>query len=122
MTSALDAYLVAEAATVRDAMAAVDRGAARIALAVDADGRLTGVVTDGDLRRALLGGVDLKDPVAPILTRRYLSVTPRDGRAAALELMPAASTPSPWSMPTAVRPACICCSSSWSPSLATTGR
>ena len=87
MTTALDAYLVAEAATVRDAMAAVDRGAARIALAVDPDGRLTGVITDGDLRRALLRGVDLQDPVAPILIRRYLSVTPRDGRAAALELM-----------------------------------
>lgn len=87
MTSALDAYLVAEAGTLRDAMAAVDRGAARIALAVDADGRLTGVVTDGDLRRALLRGVDLTDPVAPILTRRYLSVTPGDGRAAVLELM-----------------------------------
>jgi dTDP-glucose pyrophosphorylase len=87
VTSALDAYLVAEAGTVRDAMAAVDRGAARIALAVDADGRLIGVVTDGDLRRALLRGVDLTDPVAPVLTRRYLSVTPGDGRAAALELM-----------------------------------
>lgn len=87
MTSALDAYLVAEAATVRDAMVAVDRGAARIALAVDTEGRLIGVVTDGDLRRALLRGVDLTDPVAPILTRRYLSVTPSDGRAAALELM-----------------------------------
>ena len=87
MTSALDAYLVAESATLRDAMAAVDRGAARIALAVDADGRLTGVVTDGDLRRALLGGTDLQDPVAPVLTRRYLSVTTGDGRAAALELM-----------------------------------
>ena len=68
-------------------MAAVDRGAARIALAVDADGRLTGVVTDGDLRRALLGGHDLTDPVAPVLTRRYLSVTLGDGRADALELM-----------------------------------
>ncbi len=87
MTSALDAYLVADGATVRDAMAAVDRGAARIALAVDPDGRLTGVVTDGDLRRALLGGTALDDPVAPVLTRRFLSVTPGDGRAAALELM-----------------------------------
>jgi dTDP-glucose pyrophosphorylase len=87
VTSALDAYLVADSATLRDAMAAVDRGAARIALATDADGRLTGVVTDGDLRRALLAGTNLTDPVAPVLTRRYLSVTPADGRAAALELM-----------------------------------
>ncbi len=87
MTSALDPYLVAETATIRDAMAAVDRGAARIALAVGPDGRLTGLVTDGDLRRALLGGTDLTDPVEPVLTRRYLSVTLADGRAAALELM-----------------------------------
>jgi dTDP-glucose pyrophosphorylase len=87
VTRDLDAYLVAEGATVRDAMAAVDRGAARIALAVDADGRLCGVVTDGDLRRALLRGIGLADAVAPVLTRNYLSVTPSDGRAAALELM-----------------------------------
>jgi dTDP-glucose pyrophosphorylase len=87
VTSALDAYLVDESATIRDAMAAVDRGAARIALAVDPAGRLAGVVTDGDLRRALLGGTSMTDPVAPVLTRRYLSVTVGDGRAAALELM-----------------------------------
>jgi dTDP-glucose pyrophosphorylase len=87
VTSALDAYLVDESATIRDAMAAVDRGAARIALAVDPAGRLAGVVTDGDLRRALLGGTSMTDPVAPVLTRRFLSVTVGDGRAAALELM-----------------------------------
>ena len=87
MNRPLDAYLVAATGSVRDAMAAVDRGAARIALAVDHTGRLTGVVTDGDLRRALLAGAALTDPVAPILTRRYLSVTEADGRAAALEFM-----------------------------------
>jgi dTDP-glucose pyrophosphorylase len=87
MTAALDAYLVVETSTLREAMVAVDRGAARIALAVDADGRLTGVVTDGDLRRALLRGTALTDPVAPVLTRAFLSVVPNDDRAAVLELM-----------------------------------
>jgi dTDP-glucose pyrophosphorylase len=87
MSADLDAYLVAEAASLRDAMAAVDRGAARIALAVGPDGRLVGVVTDGDLRRALLGGAALTDPVAPVLTRSYLAVDTTEGRAAALELM-----------------------------------
>lgn len=85
--TALDAYLVAETATIRDAMAAVDRGAARIALAVDLSGRLAGVVTDGDLRRAILGGSSLTDPVAPVLTRRYVSLPTTEGRASALELM-----------------------------------
>ncbi len=87
MTAALDAYLVAESATIRDAMAAVDRGAARIALAIDADGRLTGVVTDGDLRRALLGESELRDRVAPFVTRAFLSVAPDEDRAAVLEVM-----------------------------------
>ncbi|MFP5343170.1 MAG: nucleotidyltransferase family protein [Candidatus Limnocylindria bacterium] len=87
MTRQLDAYVVPEAGSIRDAMIAVDQGAARIALAVDPDGRLHGVVTDGDLRRALLRGADLDDPVAPALTRRFLSVGPSEGRAAALELM-----------------------------------
>lgn len=87
MTAALDAYLISETATVREAMAAVDRGAASIALAVDAAGRLAGVVTDGDLRRALLGGVTLGDAVTPVMTRAYLSVGPTDDRAAVLDIM-----------------------------------
>jgi NDP-sugar pyrophosphorylase family protein len=54
---------------------------------VGGDGRLAGVVTDGDIRRALLGGRSLDEPVAPILTRSYLAVAPGDERAAVLELM-----------------------------------
>ena len=87
MTDALAACLVPDTGTVREAMTALDRGAGRIALAVAGDGRLTGVVTDGDIRRALLGGASLDDPVGPILTRSYLRVAPGDGRADVLELM-----------------------------------
>jgi len=116
MTLALDPYLVPESATVRDAMAAVDRGAARIALAVDDQGRLTGVVTDGDLRRALLRGTALTDPVAPVLTRTYLAVTPSDGRAAALELMRARRIDAVPVVDADGQPvASTCSSSSWSP-------
>jgi dTDP-glucose pyrophosphorylase len=87
MTRAVDPYLVAEGDTIRAGMVAVDQGSSRIALAVDPDGRLVGLVTDGDLRRALLRGATLEDPLAPALTRDFLALTPQDGRAAALELM-----------------------------------
>jgi dTDP-glucose pyrophosphorylase len=87
VTDALAACLVPETGTIREAMTALDRGAGRIALAVAVDGRLTGVVTDGDVRRALLGGGSLDDPVGPILTRSYLAVAPGDDRADVLELM-----------------------------------
>jgi dTDP-glucose pyrophosphorylase len=80
-------YVVAEGGTIRDAMITVDQGASRIALAVDPAGVLVGVVTDGDLRRALLRGADMEDPLAPALTRRFVAMSPQEGRAAALELM-----------------------------------
>jgi len=87
MDSRLEASLVAESGTLRDAMAALDRGARQIALAVDPDGRLAGVVTDGDLRRALLAGATLDDPLAPRLSRQFVAVRAADGRAEALDLM-----------------------------------
>ena len=87
MHSELEASLVPVAGTVRDAMAALDRGASQIALAVDVEGRLVGVVTDGDLRRALLAGTVLEDPLEPLVTRRFAALGPGEGRVEAVELM-----------------------------------
>jgi dTDP-glucose pyrophosphorylase len=83
----LAACIVNASGTIRDALGAVDRGAAGIALAVDDDGRLIGVLTDGDLRRALLRGTGLGDPMAPVLTRDFLSLRGTRTRADALDLM-----------------------------------
>jgi NDP-sugar pyrophosphorylase family protein len=44
-------------------------------------------VTDGDVRRALLRGATLDDPLGPVVNRRPVTVGPGEGRAAALELM-----------------------------------
>lgn len=87
MRTPFDSCVVVESGTLRDAMRALDVGARRIALAVGVDGRLTGVVTDGDVRRALLGGATLDDPLGPHLTREYVVASPRDGRAEILDLM-----------------------------------
>jgi dTDP-glucose pyrophosphorylase len=84
---ALAACLVRDTGTIRDAMEAIDRGGARIALAIDDAGRLTGIATDGDVRRALLRGGALDDPLAPVLTREPVSAAPGDGRADVLEVM-----------------------------------
>lgn len=85
--TALTGCIVPESGSVRDGLSALDRGAGQIALAVDPDGRLTGVVTDGDVRRALLGGATLDLPLASILTRNPIVVGPNDQRADVLELM-----------------------------------
>jgi dTDP-glucose pyrophosphorylase len=81
------ACIVAASGSIRDALEAVDRGAAGIALAVDDDGRLVGLTTDGDIRRALLQGTALSDPVAPVLNEHFVALRQRDTRADALDLM-----------------------------------
>jgi dTDP-glucose pyrophosphorylase len=83
----LGACIVPRQGTLRDGLAAVDRGAAGIALAVDDDGRLVGVATDGDLRRALLRGSSLEDPLEPVLNTTFVALGPGQTRADALDLM-----------------------------------
>ncbi len=87
MDRPIETCLVAANETIRDAMLALERGARRIALAVDPAGRLVGVATDGDLRRALLAGAGLDGPLAPHLSRDFVTVGPGESRARVLELM-----------------------------------
>lgn len=72
-----------------DAMRAIDRGGAEIALVVAEDGRLAGVLTDGDVRRALLDGAPMDSPLAPYLRRDFVSVASSTPRAEVLDLMQA---------------------------------
>jgi len=52
------------------ALEKMDRAARQILLVTDGDGRLLGTVTDGDVRRALLEGVNLREPVERIMNPR----------------------------------------------------
>lgn len=76
-------------ASLRDVMLALENGAVEIALAVDDDGRLVGIMTDGDVRRALLGGATIDGPVEPHLQTRFVAVSESAGRAEVIDLMQA---------------------------------
>ncbi|MEW6172100.1 MAG: nucleotidyltransferase family protein [Bacillota bacterium] len=52
------------------ALEKMDRAARQILLVTDDEGVLLGTVTDGDVRRALLEGVNLREPVDRIMNRR----------------------------------------------------
>ena len=80
---------VREDARLLDALRAIDAGGAGIALVVDGDTRLVGILTDGDIRRVLLTGAKLDAPLAPHMTRHFTSVAPESGRAEVLDLMQA---------------------------------
>ena len=77
----------AHTATLREVMQVIDRHASSMSVLVDDDRRVVGVVTDGDLRRALLGGAALDDPALPHATTRPHLVRDGSPRALVLDLM-----------------------------------
>jgi len=52
----------------------IDVNSLQIALIVDDQGRLLGTVTDGDIRRGILKGMDLHDPVNLIMNKKPIMV------------------------------------------------
>ena len=52
--------------TIRETIAVIDKCALQVALVVDTDNKLLGIVTDGDIRRGILKSVDLDEPVKRI--------------------------------------------------------
>ena len=59
---------------VREVVEMIDRFSLGIAFVVDADGILQASVTDGDVRRALLGGHGLDSPAASVFNRNFLAL------------------------------------------------
>src|SRR5690349_21841412 len=68
------AYLVNEAGTIVDVLRALEQGAVGVALITSDDGRLVGVLTDGDARRAILAGCSLDAAVLPHVNRKFTAV------------------------------------------------
>lgn len=61
--------LIAPGTSIMKAIEIIDTSSLQIALVVDEAGRLLGTVTDGDVRRALLRGISLEQPVKEIMYR-----------------------------------------------------
>lgn len=66
----LERFCLVSTRTIAEAAALMDLNALRIVLVVDGEGRLTGTITDGDLRRAMLARLDMSQPVTSLLERK----------------------------------------------------
>lgn len=73
--------------TIQDVIKNLDETTLQIALIVDPDGKLIGTITDGDIRRGLLRGLDLNSPIETIVYKDSLVVTPEMSRDMVLQLM-----------------------------------
>ena len=75
--------------SIRDALCSMENSSSGICLLVDDEKRLEGTITDGDVRRALIGGAQLHDEVGPFAFKRFTAVTLHASRTEVLDLMQA---------------------------------
>lgn len=73
--------------SMQKAIRLLDKASLQIALVVSDDGALIGTLTDGDIRRGLLRGLEMNDLIDSIIRRDSLVVPPQLGRDTVLQLM-----------------------------------
>lgn len=74
-------------ATIGQALRNLTQSGAKIVLVTNEASVLEGTISDGDIRRGLLEGLDLNSPIASVIHRNALVVLPQMGRDLAMQLM-----------------------------------
>ncbi|MCC2615132.1 nucleotidyltransferase family protein [Aestuariibacter halophilus] len=59
--------------TIRQTLQVINQSAVKVALVVDQDDTLLGIVTDGDIRRALLNNIEMTAPVSEVMNRKPIT-------------------------------------------------
>ena len=83
----LDDYKVRLDTSIHDALKIIDRRGGQIALVVDGGHKLLGTVTDGDVRRGILSGIDVQNPVSMIMNAEPVKAKPSDSRQFILSIL-----------------------------------
>jgi len=76
-------------ATISQAIENLNEASVKIVIVTNKSGVLEGTISDGDIRRGLLRGLDLASPISTILRREPFVVPPQMGRAMVLQIMAA---------------------------------
>jgi dTDP-glucose pyrophosphorylase len=79
--------IVGTQATVGEAIAAIENGSIQVALVLNGESRLLGIVTDGDVRRGLLRGIPLAGLATDVMNRAPVSAPANLPREERLHLM-----------------------------------
>ncbi len=74
-------------ASIGQAIRNLDQGGIKIVLVVNEAGELEGTISDGDIRRGLLKGLDLNSPITNVIHRNSLVVPPEMSRDMVMQLM-----------------------------------
>ncbi len=83
----LEKYCIPTTCSLRDAMKHIDTHAEQFAVITDADGIVAGVITDGNIRRALIAGMSLEASVVEVMQRDFTACDKKLNASQALKLM-----------------------------------
>lgn len=70
--------LIEPDASVKDALRKLDKSAEKVLIVTDKNLKLLGAMTDGDIRRSLLGGADLSSSIESVYNKKPLYITVDD--------------------------------------------
>ena len=79
--------MLGDGARITDAVRVLEESSLRIVLVVDAEKRLIGTVTDGDIRRGLIRHLRLDDPVTTVMNNSPVIASSRQSLDTILALM-----------------------------------
>lgn len=79
--------LISESSTIKQALEIINSEALRVAVVVDKDQKLLGMITDGDIRRGLLNDLTLTDSVAKVMNSKPITVKQGASKEHLVELM-----------------------------------
>lgn len=80
MMNKIDHIKLSKDATIKDAISVIEHGGIGMAFSVDDNEVLLGILTDGDIRRAIIGGSTLEDKIEFILNKNPLVCSLEDTR------------------------------------------
>lgn len=85
--SKLSYYLVNQESTIQDVLYSIEQNHSRSAFIQDADGKVIGMVTDGDIRRFLIKNTDMTTPIKVCMNQSFVFATTENTREYVLKLL-----------------------------------
>ena len=82
-----ESTLVSPDYTVKQTIEVISKDSLQVALVVNSERKLIGVVTDGDFRRAILKGIDLDAPVTKIMAKSNTTASYKEDQGTLLDIM-----------------------------------
>lgn len=79
--------LVKSDTSLREALKQMDKAALQVLIVVDDEDKLLGIVTDGDVRRAIVNEIDFKEPVKKVMSKNPIAMFSPADKDKALKLM-----------------------------------